>query len=141
MITKTPFKTCHYLFYVKTDNEALPEKCLNTAFFWSVFSRFWTDYGDILRKSLHLVQIRESTNQKISVFRLFSLSEARSRGCIFRDKLKYKIQAETRNTSWNTVPLALEHLNKRTATCLIVVLNRVATNFSLLDILLLSIQY
>ena len=34
------------------------------SFFWSVFSRIWTEYGDLLRKSPHSVQMRENTDQK-----------------------------------------------------------------------------
>ena len=42
----------------------LYEKCPNTEFFWSVFSRIWTEYGDLLRKSPYSVRIRENTDQK-----------------------------------------------------------------------------
>ena len=31
---------------------------------WSVFTRIWTEYGDLLRKSLYSVQIRGNTEQK-----------------------------------------------------------------------------
>ena len=37
---------------------ALREKCSNTEFFWSVFSRIRTEYGDLLRKSLYCVNLR-----------------------------------------------------------------------------------
>ena len=43
---------------------ALRENCRNTEFFWSVFSRIWTEYGDLRSKSPHSVQIRENTDQK-----------------------------------------------------------------------------
>ena len=33
-------------------------------FFWSVFFRIRTEYGDLLRKSPYLVRIREKTDQK-----------------------------------------------------------------------------
>ena len=33
-------------------------------FFWSVFSRIWTKYEDLLRNSLYSVQIRKNTDQK-----------------------------------------------------------------------------
>ena len=36
-----------------------------SSFFWSVFPRIRTENGDLVRKSLHSVQIRENTNQKI----------------------------------------------------------------------------
>ena len=34
------------------------------SFFWSVFPRIWTDYGEILRTSPYSVRIRENTDQK-----------------------------------------------------------------------------
>ena len=34
------------------------------SFFWSVFSRIWTEYRDLLRKSPYSVLIRKNTNQK-----------------------------------------------------------------------------
>ena len=34
------------------------------SFFWSVFSRIRTKYGEIRRKSLYSVRIRENTDQK-----------------------------------------------------------------------------
>ena len=43
----------------------LREKCPNTEFFfWSVFSRIRTEYGDILRISPYSVRMRENTDQK-----------------------------------------------------------------------------
>ena len=39
--------------------------------FWSVFSRIWTEYGDLLRKSPYLVQIRENKDHRNSVFKHF----------------------------------------------------------------------
>ena len=37
-------------------------------FFWSIFSRIWTKYGEILRISPYSVQIQENKDQKNSVF-------------------------------------------------------------------------
>ena len=37
-------------------------------FFWSVFFRIRTEYGDLLSKSPHSARIRENTDQKNSVF-------------------------------------------------------------------------
>ena len=37
-------KAIHYQFII-----TLREKCPNTEFFWSVFSRIWNEYGEILR--------------------------------------------------------------------------------------------
>ena len=39
-------------------------KCPNTEFFWSVFSRIWTEYRKIWGISLYSVQMRENTDQK-----------------------------------------------------------------------------
>ena len=36
---------------------ALRENCLNTHFFWSVFSRIWTEYGDLLKQKVVLLVI------------------------------------------------------------------------------------
>ena len=40
-------------------------------FFWSVFSRIWTEYGVLLRNFPYSVQIRENTDQKKLRFGLF----------------------------------------------------------------------
>ena len=42
----------------------LPKKCQNTEFFWSLFSRIWTEYRDLLRKSPYSFQILENADQK-----------------------------------------------------------------------------
>ena len=40
------------------------EKCPYSEFFWSVFFRIRTEYGDLLRKYSYSVQMRENTDQK-----------------------------------------------------------------------------
>ena len=43
------------------------------SFFWSVFSRIQTEYGDILRISSYLVQMWENTDQKkLRIWTLFT---------------------------------------------------------------------
>ena len=43
------------------------------SFFWSVFSRIWTQYGEILRISLYSVRMRENMDQKkLRVWTLFT---------------------------------------------------------------------
>ena len=43
------------------------------SFFWSVFSRIWTEYGEILRISLYSVRMREHMDQKkLRVWTLFT---------------------------------------------------------------------
>ena len=44
--------------------ESLREKYPNVEFFWSVFSRIWTEYCDLLSKTQYSLQIRENTDQK-----------------------------------------------------------------------------
>ena len=41
------------------------------SFSWCVFSHIWTEYGDLLWKSPHLVKIRENTDQKKLHIRTF----------------------------------------------------------------------
>ena len=49
------------------------EKCPDTEFFWSVFFRIWTKYGDLLYKSPNSVRIRENTDQKkLHIWTLFT---------------------------------------------------------------------
>ena len=38
------------------------EKCPYSKFFWFVFSRIWTKYGEIFRISPYSVRIRENTD-------------------------------------------------------------------------------
>ena len=52
------------LFFGTPLNCSLREKCPNTGYFWSVFSRSRTEYGDIRSISPYSVRIRENTNQK-----------------------------------------------------------------------------
>ena len=42
------------------------EKCPYSEFFWSVFSRIRTEYGDLFRKSPYSVQMLENTGQENS---------------------------------------------------------------------------
>ena len=46
------------------------------SFFWFVFSRIWTEYREILRKSPYLIRVRENTDHiKSSVFGPFHAAE------------------------------------------------------------------
>ena len=51
---------------------ALRKKCPYSEFFWSVFSRIRTEYGEIGSISPYLVQMRENTDQNNSEYGLFS---------------------------------------------------------------------
>ena len=53
--------------------ESLREKCPDTEFFWSVFSRIRTEHGDLHRKSPYSVRIRENTDEiKLRNWTLFT---------------------------------------------------------------------
>ena len=45
-------------------NNTRTNLCPNTDFFWCLFSRTRTEYGEILRISPYSVQMRENTDQK-----------------------------------------------------------------------------
>ena len=53
------------------DRITLREKCPYSEFFWSVFSRSRTKYGEILRISPYSVRMLENTYQKNSKHRHF----------------------------------------------------------------------
>ena len=57
--------------FIPTLQPTLREKCPNTEFFWSFFSRIWTEHRDLLRKYQYSVQMWENTDQKSSVFEQF----------------------------------------------------------------------
>ena len=50
---------------------AVPKKCLYLEFFWSVFVRIWTEYGEIRSISQYSVQMRKNTDQENSEYRHF----------------------------------------------------------------------
>ena len=52
----------------------LREKCPYWKFFWSVFSRIRTEYGEIVRISPYSIQMREKTDQKKTQYGHFSRS-------------------------------------------------------------------
>ena len=60
--------------------QGLCEKSPYSEFFRSVFSRIWTENGEILSISSHSVRMRKSTEQKNSKYRHFS----RSAGLVMR---------------------------------------------------------
>ena len=59
-----------YLFLLIIFNikEALRDKCPYSEFFWSLFSRIRTDYGEILRIFPYSVRMRENKAQKNSEY-------------------------------------------------------------------------
>ena len=57
-ILHAPLDTVRYF------NISVPEKCLYSEFFYSVFSRSQTEYGEILRIFPYLRGMRENTEQK-----------------------------------------------------------------------------
>ena len=58
------FVFCRILDWTST----LREKCLYSEFFWSVFFRIQTEYGEILRISPYSDQMHENTHQKNSEY-------------------------------------------------------------------------
>ena len=56
------------------DGFTLREMCPYSEFFWSVFSRNQTEYGEIRNVSPYSVQMRKNTDQKNSEYRYFSRS-------------------------------------------------------------------
>ena len=55
-----------------SQTKTLREKFPYLEFIWSVISRIRTEYGEILRKSLYSIQMRENTGQKNSKYGLFT---------------------------------------------------------------------
>ena len=53
---------------------ALCDKCPHSELFWSVFSRIWTEYGEILRISPCSIRMRENTDQNNSEYGHFLCS-------------------------------------------------------------------
>ena len=54
-----------------SDKLALRKKCPYLQLFWSVFSRIWTEYGEVLRISPYSVRMRENTDQNNSEYEYF----------------------------------------------------------------------
>ena len=63
-----------FLFLV-TKKKSLRKKCPDSEFFRFVISCIWTEYQDLLIKSLYSVRMWENTDEKISEFARFSRSE------------------------------------------------------------------
>ena len=64
--------------YIKYSWKVFSLKCCpNVGFFRSVFSRIWTESGDLRSKSPYSVQIQENMYQKNSVFEHFQRSGAK----------------------------------------------------------------
>ena len=59
----------------------LGKKCPYSELFWSVFSRIWTEYGEILHMSPYSVQIMENMDQSNSKYKTFSRNMKLSWSC------------------------------------------------------------
>ena len=57
------------------EGQPLCEKCPYLKFFWLVFSRIWTKYGEIRGVSPYSFQMREKSDQKNSEYEHFLHSE------------------------------------------------------------------
>ena len=53
---------------ISTVRNTLRKKCPYLVFFWSVFSRIRTEYGERRSISLHSIRMRENTDQKNSEY-------------------------------------------------------------------------
>ena len=62
----------------------LRKKCPYLEFLWSIFSRIWTEYGEIWSIYSYSVQMRENTDQEISEYRQFSRSVIHTRMWAFQ---------------------------------------------------------
>ena len=69
-----PKSLSYWLYFCISTIRSLREKCPYSGFFWSVFSRIWTKYGDIRSISPYSVQMRENTDQKNPEYGHFSRS-------------------------------------------------------------------
>ena len=65
------------IFYYRFSlcEHSLRKKFPYSEFFWSVFSRSQTEYGNFQNKSLYSVQLRDNTDQKSSEYRHFLRSD------------------------------------------------------------------
>ena len=69
------FKMLFYIYlshFFQQGQGSLREKCPYSEFFWPVFSRIRTEYGELLCISLYSVRMREDTDQKTSYTDIFA---------------------------------------------------------------------
>ena len=64
-----------FILIFTCDSYSLREKCPYLEFFWSIFPRILTEYGEIRNISPYLVRMRENTGQKNSKYGYFSRSD------------------------------------------------------------------
>ena len=97
--------------------KSLHEKWPYSAFFWSIFSRIWTEYLEIRSISPYLVRMRENTNQKNSKYDSFWCSEY---DCFYLKKHSFReviwtvklFSPQYRDyfiTNWHWLPLHWKH--------------------------------
>ena len=67
-VLKNSQENCLGLKIINTAILALREKYSYSELFWSVFSRIWTEYAEILRVPLYSVRMLENTNQNNSEY-------------------------------------------------------------------------
>ena len=68
--------------------QTLRKNCPYSELFWSIFSRIWTEYGEILRISPCSVPIQENTDQNNSEYGHFHAVEIEATNLINRKKQK-----------------------------------------------------
>ena len=57
----------------------LREKCPYSGFFWSVFFRIWTEYGEMLRISPYSAQMLENMDHNYSEYKRFLRSDTHNK--------------------------------------------------------------
>ena len=68
-------KASYFNLSIKSNTSfTLREKCPYSEFFWSAFSRIWTEYGEIRSITSYSVQMRENTDPENSEYEHFSWS-------------------------------------------------------------------
>ena len=71
-----------YHYYVKDQCHCVKSVQIRS-YFWFAFSCIWTEYGDLLRKSLYSIRIQEKRTRNNSIYGHFSRSVS-SIFCIFK---------------------------------------------------------
>ena len=66
----------------KSSYKTLRKKCPYSEFFWSAFSRIWTEYEKVFRISPDSVQLREKVDQKNSEYEHISCNERKAESSV-----------------------------------------------------------
>ena len=89
------------LFLSATRYHALHEKCPYSEFFWSVFPRIRTEYGQIFRISPYSVRMQENAVQKNSEYAFLSRRDGQLSSCTILEKTNNPILRKVRDGRTN----------------------------------------